>query len=110
MAKADDHIVPNHTVVGGYGAGNLGTRVETNTVVVPFCLPGGDKSMVHAMISADEDYKTKPQTGTLYALAKPLEKKAAPKGASLRVTASGKLKPEGAAGKGEVGESAPAFL
>ncbi len=99
VAKMDDHIMPKHTVLGGYGGGNLSARNPSNTDVVPFCLPHGDKSMIQVVLGSEEDTKNKPKTGTLYALAKPLEKKAAQKGAALTITAYGKLMAEGAAGK-----------
>ncbi|MFM7989671.1 MAG: hypothetical protein ACKPKO_61200, partial [Candidatus Fonsibacter sp.] len=62
-------------------------------------LSEGDKSMVQIMTSAAEDSKSNHKYGTLYTLAKPSEKKAAQKGASLTITAYGKLMPEGVAGK-----------
>ena len=55
--------------------------------------------MVQIITSVEEDSKSKPKCGTLYLLAKPLEKKAAQKGTSLTITAYGKLLAEGVAGK-----------
>ena len=55
--------------------------------------------MVQIITSVEEDSKSKPKCGTVYLLAKPLEKKAAQKGTSLTITAYGKLLAEGAAGK-----------
>ena len=99
LSKNDHHIVPKYTIMGSYGSGTLGPRNLAISEAVPFCLGQGDKSMVQIITSAEEDSKSKPKCGTLYLLAKPLEKKAAQKGTSLTITAYGKLLAEGVAGK-----------
>ena len=99
LSKNDHHIIPKYTIMGAYGSGSLLPRNTSNSDVVPFSLPQGDKDMVQILAGAEEDTKSKPASGTLYSLAKPLEKKAAQKGTSLTITAYGKLIPEGAAGK-----------
>ena len=99
IAKGDDHILPKATCLGGYGGGNLLPRNLASSDVVAFVLPNGDKTTVQIVLGSDDDSKAKPKTGTLYSLSKPLEKQAAKKGASLTITAYGKLKPEGTAGK-----------
>ena len=105
LAKNDDHIVPKHTLVGGYGGGQVGPRKLDRSDVVPWHLPNGDKTYIQLQVGpesedpAEQKTQSKPKSGTLYVLAKPLEKNAAQNGASLTLTSYGKLKPEGTAGK-----------
>ena len=103
VSRQDDHIIQPLTILGGYGSGVLTNRKGTENGAVPWSLPKGDKQPVQLALNEDDDAgkKTvaKPKTGTLYMVAKPLEKKAAEAGASLSLTAFGKLMAEGTAGK-----------
>ena len=89
LSKTDHHIVPKYTIMGSYGSGTLGPRNLAISEAVPFCLCQVDKSMVQIITSVEEDSKSKPTCGTLYLLAKPLEKNVAQKGTSLTITAYG---------------------
>ena len=100
LSAKDHHTVPKHTIVGAYGSGSMLPSDTSVNDVVPFNIAEGDKSMVHIVICIEEEGKSKPGSGTLYSMLKPFdEKEAAQKGASLTITAYGKLIPEGAAGK-----------
>ena len=98
LAKNDDHIVAKGTLLGGYGGGSV-MAAGTKTDLVPWQLPLGDKTQIQLFSGAVDDSESKkPKTGTLYVLAKPLEKKASQAGSALTLTSYGKLKPEGQAG------------
>ena len=76
LSKANDHIFVKTTCLGGFGGGNLNPRSHSNDDALPFLLPNGDKTMVHIVMGNDSDTgKATPKTGTLYSVAKPLEKK-----------------------------------
>lgn len=99
IAKNDDHIVAKNTLIGGYGGGQLYPRKQDRTDVVPWRLPKGDKTWIQMGGTDEGDGKQpKPKSGSLYMLAKPLEKKAAQNGHGLSLTSYGKLKAEGKAG------------
>ena len=55
LARGDDHIVPNHTILGGYGSGSLAARKEGSTDVVPFSLPLGDKSGIQVCTGTEDE-------------------------------------------------------
>ena len=102
VSRQDDHIIQPLTILGGYGSGVLMSRKATEDGAVPWSLPKGDKQPVQLALDEDDDVDkkkvAKPKTGALYMVATPLEKKAAEAGASLSLTAFGKLMAEGTAG------------
>ena len=79
MSRQDDHIIQPLTILGGYGSGVLTNRKGTENGAVPWSLPKGDKQPVQLTYNEDDaaGKKTvaKPKTGTLYMVAKPLEKR-----------------------------------
>ena len=100
MSKDGDHTLNKNIVLGGFGSGSLKPRDlmddSSDTQGVPFGLQNGDKTYVEVITGVDDEGKAK--RGSFYSLVKPLEKKAAVKGMSLKVTSYGKLIPEGSAG------------
>ncbi len=99
LSKSDDHIVPKGTHLGGFGSGQLGARKPERNDCVPWTLPDGDKTYVQLAASEEGESKTKPKVGTLYIVARPLEKNAAKKASPLTLTSYGKVEAKGAAGK-----------